>query len=566
MENNLGIDFGSTYTMLSHYDKDNDRVEAVQTENGSKYIPSVACFDCFGETLLTGHDAKRELTADPELQAFRAFKMLLPEQDQAKLQSHGYTAENTPEKITAEFLRHYISVAANHYNVDQFDNVVICVPEVWIQALTTMSGRAILLKVCREMKLMKNVQVVTEPAAASAYFAYNYNKKKKTLYDGRILVVDYGGGTLDITLTKVNPAGSGDSMEIDVEGRTGAGENHSSRIGDAGLAYMEGVVKLALQEAGFPNAPFDGQFQRVMDTLEAELMKKTGDLATRIRQKYRIRLDKMGIDDEQFIAAVYKRKKVIITYGMLYKAYSTVIAPVLDAQLKKICAEYLDPMGINPLRDVDKFKIALVGGFGQFALVQKQVWDFFGISGNDMDITVDSDAGKEDAISFGAALIAGGVITMSKRAKLSMGLRVLRNGVESFEYAICCRQNLDYNEVYPVGGKWNCICYSGASTKTDEIPWIFAISQHEHMKNVAYRMVPRMEIRKKLEQNIPLGFYYFGFSVDESDIYTLHIYPQDLKTFKRADTEIYKLSLGNFSDIFGPTAIFSEDDLLYKHT
>ena len=37
---NLGIDFGSTYTVISTYRKDLDKVEALEASEASPYIPS----------------------------------------------------------------------------------------------------------------------------------------------------------------------------------------------------------------------------------------------------------------------------------------------------------------------------------------------------------------------------------------------------------------------------------------------------------------------------------------------------------------------------------------------
>ena len=78
-------------------------------------------------------------------------------------------------------------------------------------------------------------------AAASAFFAYNFRQMTKKNFEGNILLVDYGGGTLDITLTNV-AADDGDSVEIKVLERTGAGENEEGKVGKAGIVYMETVM------------------------------------------------------------------------------------------------------------------------------------------------------------------------------------------------------------------------------------------------------------------------------------------------------------------------------------
>lgn len=571
---NLGIDFGSTYSMLSYYDPVDDTVQAVQSEVGSKYIPSIACYN-YNNELITGQAAKDLLAGEPDWTSYRAFKMLLPERDPEKLAQRGYTPDCTPVMVAREFLRQQITMAKERCGVDRFNNVIICIPEVWNKELYTMSGKATLRDICRELDMMDKVSVVSEPAAASAYFAYNYQKNTNAPYDGTILIVDYGGGTLDITLTKANTIlrdNGVQAMEIDVLGQTGAGENHSKRIGDAGIAYMEGVVALAIQEAGLPEPAYDGRFLKALNLLESALMTNTQKLAARLRRTYSGDPERMAEDTTLFVTLPYKGKMLQITYSTLYRAYQQIIQPVLAEQLDKICADYLAPLGIDPREEVEKFKIALVGGFGQFALVQKQVWDYFHISDTVADARLQNlaqntapgvravDSGKEDAISYGAALIASGVVTMRKTAKLSIGLVSTRaeDGKETFDYAIAHRDDLEYDKIYYVP---RSIYYNGRRTDPTKPTWVFAVGQGTN-RNKAYRLTPLEEKQVQLEK-IPAGFYDFGFSVDDSDVYTFHIVPKDMDG-NRMERAAKLMPLGNFSDIFGPNVGYREADAIYK--
>ena len=133
---------------------------------------------------------------------------------------------------------------------------MVCVPESWGKNLQTLDGRRILRDILqKEIDVpVRHLQVVTEPEAASAYFAYHYELVTKSRFNGHLLLIDYGGGTLDITLTQVFSDGSG-VMEIGYREGGGAGENHpdsSGRgdIGSAGIAYMQTIVLYALREAG----------------------------------------------------------------------------------------------------------------------------------------------------------------------------------------------------------------------------------------------------------------------------------------------------------------------------
>lgn len=573
---NLGIDFGSTYSMISYYNPVDDTIQAVQPINGTKYIPSIACYD-YNDNLVTGEEARTVLSGDMDKTAYRAFKMLLPECDKEKLEARGYTEENTPRMIAKEFLKQQIEIAKDYCSVERFKNVVICVPASWNDKLYTMSGKAILRDICREIDMMDNVQVISEPAAASAYFAYNYNRNTKKLYDGLILIVDYGGGTLDITLTKVNTVKRSDgiqSMEIDVLGQTGAGENHDEKIGDAGIAYLEGVLKLAIEKAGMTVSEYDGRFLKAYNILESSVVNKSRELSKRLKRNYGGVAERMINDDTVFTKVPYK-KNIEVTYSMLYEAYDKIIKPVLQKELDRINEEYLKKESIDPKSAVDGFKIALVGGFGKFFLVQKQVWDYFCISDTISDSRLQdtsysspnehgklTESGKEDAISFGAALISSGIITMRKTAKLSMGLFSKLNGKDSFDFAIKYRDVLDYNKIYYLKKPY---IYGGkGSFDPDKPTWVFAIGQGKNY-NKASKMVPLKEKQKLLEDKISMGKYLFGFSMDDSDVYTFHVVPIDVDTGKEMEDKSLELSLGNFADIFGSNVSEEEKNIVYKN-
>lgn len=571
MASNIGIDFGSTYSMFSHYDEINDIVSGIQTENGSMYIPSVACIDEFGDLLL-GQEARDVMRSEPGLTPFRAFKMLLHELDHEKVKRYGYLEKN-PLEVASAFLKKYLDIAALDQDVQQFDNAVICVPEHWTSSCVSMSGRAVLLNICNQFKtengqpLLKNLRVVTEPVAATAYYTYNYCKGKP--FEGKVIVVDYGGGTLDVTLTSV-AAASGDNasntMEIDAIYRTGVGENHADgQIGDAGLAYMEEVTRRALAVAGFKNVEMDGNFLRVKDKLESDLMSGTVKLNDRIQQKYALGMKKMAKDQEVFTYAPYCKTKINITYAMLYEVFQDLIRPKLEKCLGEI-KEVLGPMDNNT-------KLAIVGGFGQFPLVQKAVWEIFQCSNTALDITQNAAGGKQDAISFGAALIAAGKISVKLTSKYSIGLRTSRNGKETFRYALRCGQTVkSSDEVYPLGGKWEPILYQEAANP-NLLPWIFAVNNINDPQH-AIRLSPLPAVSRGLVDKVrnaaglyrvemkDQGYhhvsnaYFFGFSMNESDIYSLHIFPTHPGTRERDKKPLVSLSLGEFPAIFGPLVSF----------
>ena len=216
----IGIDLGSTYSVFSEYNADTNSPETLKTDTAApSSIPSVVCVNVDSNEVLAGFRAKNVM-GDEEYAVFEAFKMLLIENDPDSLRQFRYNGENTPRKITTLFLKSILQDIMERYLTDDgvFEMVYICVPEIWCSEtrnLDALDGKAILREILMKETGMpiKKVRVVTEPEAASAFFAWNYKKENRKAFNGHLLLIDYGGGTLDLTLTEVRSSEGGD-MEI----------------------------------------------------------------------------------------------------------------------------------------------------------------------------------------------------------------------------------------------------------------------------------------------------------------------------------------------------------------
>lgn len=104
--------------------------------------------------------------------------MLLTENRQEILKERGYDAEYTPRYITERFLEQQVHKILTGRGEEKVENLVICVPEFWNTKAAAdrgrLDGRSILQNICS--KFADQVQVVCEPAAASAYYAWQYRK------------------------------------------------------------------------------------------------------------------------------------------------------------------------------------------------------------------------------------------------------------------------------------------------------------------------------------------------------------------------------------------------------
>ena len=73
--------------------------------------------------------------------------------------------------------------------------MVVGVPAVWFDSNKANDSRVFIEDIVKENSRAKMVEVISEPELACAYFTDNYYKNRKEHYNGKILLVDYGGGT-----------------------------------------------------------------------------------------------------------------------------------------------------------------------------------------------------------------------------------------------------------------------------------------------------------------------------------------------------------------------------------
>lgn len=574
----IGIDFGSTYSTISAYFPVEDDVRALSLVEGeSTSIPSVVSVSKKGQ-LSTGMAAKDHV-GKRSYRTFEAFKMLLNEPDRSMLQARGYDSHYTPRVITRIYLESLLQGMLYRYNEKRFEEVVVCVPEVWCKNVQTLDGRSILREVLQhELKVpVDHVRVVTEPEAASAYFAYHYEKETGKPFNGSLLLIDYGGGTLDITLTRIASDGKG-HMEISYQASGGAGENHDGTLGSAGIAYMQQVVILALLEHGMVKSQedldyTDPSFVGAVRDLESQLkspnrMKDIEDFFGSYGAGYSNLREVLEDGPEEFICLDYKDEELPVTYQTLLRAYQGAIEGILVEQISEINRRVRDKIGADPCEPAagmrDDFKIALVGGFGAFYLVKKQLSEIYKLDANvKIDLrTKNIHADKRElAISLGAALLAADKVEQKKTARFSIGLYTAAQD-RRFRpnYAIRCSQNVESCKPYyilsnpeepdtPKNRKMFAALYNNIRA--------FVINFDEQGDRGGLMVLkPAMLDRLK---NIPqMGFWNIGFSLDESDIVRLHISPA---AFGRLDfpgnsgRKETVISLDNFNGMFEATEV-----------
>src|SRR5881398_4122071 len=202
----VGIDLGTTNSLVAYTDAQTGQPKCIPGPYGGTLCPSVVSIDADG-SIIVGEPAKRRLLTQPERTIY-SVKRLMGRgpgdvQDELKLFPFRIDPSSknvirvmlgekvfTPPEISAFILRELKNWAEAFFG-ETADRAVITVPAYFDDAqrqATKDAGKIAGLEVLR---------LVNEPTAAA--LAYGLDKQG----EGKIAVLDLGGGTFDVTLMEM---------------------------------------------------------------------------------------------------------------------------------------------------------------------------------------------------------------------------------------------------------------------------------------------------------------------------------------------------------------------------
>ncbi len=510
---NLGLDFGSTYTMVSIFE--NGEPKTVQPNNLTFNYPSIVCYDEGKKKYFFGTSAREKL-GKRGVVGFRGFKMLLNHQmSEEKLRERNYTGENTPEHITELFLHYVISNTLKKLNEDKVDLLVIGAPECWFQSLQTIDARGTLRDICLGFSdIVCRVELRSEPTDAAAFCVWNYEKKNGQNFDGSILVVDYGGGTLDTALVSV--AHTGDKIQIKPEMLSGIGENKDKEIGRAGIAYQEAVVRKAVSQAleiseaeVETNADFDKAVKSFEDVLVSD-----SDFVDEIFEDYAAVPDQLG--EESFTTVLFEGEEIPIDFGQMKAAYNETIYDSLQRVLDESTAE------LSP--DAQPY-IATVGGFCNFYLVREQIGNYFDMGGVNARVKTlfHKEEDREKAIAYGACLLSNKVMEVCNVAGFGIGMYIKYSDRDEvfMRYAINFGQEYTPDKIYFARDKWGMVAPM-MLTEADT----FLLNFHKN-PDYGFPARPKAKFAAALNKAQHDNIVVVGFSIDAAERIKVHIFNYD---------------------------------------
>jgi len=341
----LGIDLGTTNSVISYWDASTDRPEAIDVSNGFGKIPlpSVVQYredEDIGEEWVVGEEAYRSMKIYPET-TIRSIKRKMGTNETVRL---GKT-EYLPEELSAKILLEIISHAQSLNPKAEIAGLVVSVPYDFDDAAQKATVRACEIAGIAD----KLICLIKEPNAA----ALSYNFRHQLNQDEKIMVFDFGGGTLDITIFHVTER---DEMRIKLQ-----------VISQGGEAYHGGDdVDAFLIEAC-------GNFVRA----------KTGQAMTELAVENQVELHSRACEAKERLSGV-QTFRIPFTFcippfveQISREEFHTLIKPFIE-KTRKLVLKALRETYTGSLTPGDIDRVLLEGGSSQMPWVREMLIDIFG--------------------------------------------------------------------------------------------------------------------------------------------------------------------------------------------
>src|SRR3989344_2881865 len=375
----IGIDLGTSNSAAAFLEA--GRPKIIPSKEGAslygKAFPSVVAFTKDGQVLV-GEPAKRQAISNPE-NTITAAKRKMGTNHIYKIGKKTYT----PQQISA-FILQKIKQDAEEFIGEKIEKAVITVPAYFDdnqRQATKDAGKIAGLDVIR---------IVNEPTAAS--LAYGLDKQHK---EQKILVFDFGGGTLDVTIMEF-----GDGV-FEVKSTSGDTQLGGTDMDNIIVNY---VVENFKKETGIELDDDATAMQRVREAVEKAKIELSTTLTTDINLP--------------FISATAKGPKHL-TMQINRAKLEELVNPIV----KRCKAPLEQAMKDAKLTSKDIDKIILVGGPTRMPILQKFVEDFVGKK-------VERGIDPMECVAQGAAIQAG-VLAGEVKDVLLLDVTPLSLGIET---------------------------------------------------------------------------------------------------------------------------------------
>jgi molecular chaperone HscA len=386
----VGIDLGTTNSLVAAIHPETKQAFALKDVDGSVLVPSVVYFKD-DNTCIVGEEAKKYLTIEPERTIYSAKRILGRRLNEVQQYSSrlGYKIidngdENSQLKIQVadkfytaiDFSAQILSTLkskAEHFLKTPVNKVVITVPAYFNDAqrqATRDAGKLAGLDVLR---------IINEPTAASLAYGFGLS----TADSKTIAVYDLGGGTFDVSILQLH----GGVFEV-------LATNGDTFLG--GDDFDQAIVDYFIEKNKIDIQNITAQNKQQL-RLYAELAKKT--LST----------------ETEYTAADTEFGKLEISKA----SFEIIIQPIIEKTIS-CCKKAMKDAGLQ-ISQIDE--VVMVGGSTRVPVVKQTVKAFFGKEVND---TVNPD----EVVALGAAIQAD-ILAGNNKQMLLLDVTPLSLGIET---------------------------------------------------------------------------------------------------------------------------------------
>ena len=377
----IGIDLGTSNSACAFMEKDRPAIipsaEGAGISSG-KAFPSYVAFTKDGEKLV-GEPAKRQAAINPE-GTISGAKRKMGTSEKFKAMDK----EFTPQQVSA-FILAKVKADAEAYLGESVNEAVITVPAYF------NDNQRQATKDAGEIAGLKVLRIVNEPTAAC--LAYGLDKVGKEL---KIMVFDFGGGTLDVTIMEMWAEGG--FKVLSTSGDTQLGGRDMDEV------LINYIVSEYKKESGIDLSNDKMAMQRLSEAAEKAKVELSSSLETDINLPY-ITADASG--PKHLTMSINRAKLESLVSDIIQKCKHPIETAIKDAGIAS--------GGID--------KIIMVGGPTRMPIVQKFVEDYAGQK-------IEGGIDPMECVAMGAA-VQGSIITGDTKDVLLLDVTPLSLGIET---------------------------------------------------------------------------------------------------------------------------------------
>jgi len=376
----IGIDLGTSNSAAAIMEA--GRPVIIPSAEGAgvasgKAFPSYVAFTKDGQRLV-GEPARRQAAINAE-GTIQAAKRKMGTDFKFKIFGNEYT----PQQISA-FILQKIKQDAENYLGDKVEEAVITCPAYFDDNQRTATKDA------GEIAGLKVLRIINEPTAAC--LAYGLEKSQK---EQKIMVFDFGGGTLDVTVMEMA------SGVFEVKATHGDTQLGGTDMDNIMIEYLSAQFK---RETGVDLRNDKMAIQRLREAAEKAKVELSSTLTTDINLPF-ITADATG--PKHLTMSISRAKLEDLVGAIIERCRKPIEAALNDAKLK--------PSEID--------RIIMVGGPTRMPIVQKFVEDYVGKK-------IERGVDPMECVALGAAIQAS-IITGETKDVLLLDVTPLSLGIET---------------------------------------------------------------------------------------------------------------------------------------